>query len=77
MKRIFKNFRWAAFITYFFLFLVLKLIIDFFRGKFNETTESTFSILLGMLIEALLFSFIMSMLFGKKFEENKNNHEKN
>jgi hypothetical protein len=70
MKRLFKNFRWAAFFSYFIIYTTLQIIVDLIRGKFNES-DSVLKLIVGYIVQGALFALIMSMIFGKKILEEK------
>lgn len=71
MKKLFKNFSVAVFFWYAILFATVTLIFDFVINHKLKNGEPLSSYLIGFFIKVIVFSLIMSLLFGKKDNTKK------
>lgn len=61
-------------IAYALIFGTVTWAFDYFWGDLAKHTVPLSKYLLGYFIKVLLFSFVMSLLFGKKAISNTKNH---
>jgi preprotein translocase subunit SecE len=73
MKKIFRNFNIAVFFWYAILFGVITLIFDLLINNKLKDGQPLSKYLVGYFLKVIVFSLIMSLFFGKKKDDTKNN----
>lgn len=73
MKNIFRNFNIAVFFWYAVLFGTITLIFDLLINHKLQEGGPLYKYLIGFFFKVIVFSLIMSILFGKKKDDTKNN----